>query len=34
VKEAAALQFPDDIDGYIACKSPCIAELYARCGLK
>ena len=34
VKEEAARQFPEDIDGYIACKSPCIAELYAQCGLK
>ena len=34
VKEQAARQFPEDIDGYIACKSPCIEELYALCGLK
>lgn len=34
VKEAAAQQFPEDIDGYIAYKSPCIEELYAQCGLK
>ena len=34
VKEKAAQLFPDDIDRYIAYKSPCIAELYAQCGLK
>ncbi len=34
VKEQAARQFPEDIDGYIACKSPCIEKLYALCGLK
>ena len=34
VKEAAAERFYDDIDGYIACKSPCIEELYRLCGLK
>ncbi len=33
VKEEAARLYPNDIDGYIAYKSPCIAELYARCGL-
>ena len=33
VKNAAAMLFPDDIDGYIAYKSPCIEELYKRCGL-
>ena len=33
VKERAAALYPDDIDGYIAYKSPCIAELYAQCGL-
>lgn len=33
VKEAAARLFPDNIDGYIAYKSPCIAELYRQCGL-
>ena len=33
VKEKAAELYPNDIDGYIAYKSPCIAELYARCGL-
>ena len=32
-KETAAKLFPDDIDGYIAYKAPCIEELYARCGL-
>ena len=33
VKETAARLYPNDIDGYIAYKSPCIEELYARCGL-
>ena len=33
VKEEAARLYPNDMDGYIAHKSPCIAELYARCGL-
>ena len=28
VKEEAAELFPDDIDGYIEYKSPCIAEIY------
>ena len=34
VKERAAALYPNDIDGYIAYKSPCIAQLYARCGIK
>ena len=34
VKEKAAGLFPDDIDGYIRYKSPCIEELYSLCGLK
>lgn len=34
VKEKAAELYPNDIDGYIAYKSPCIAELYQLCGLK
>ena len=34
VKEKAALLFPNDIDKYIAYKSPCIEELYTMCGLK
>ena len=33
VKESAAQLYPDDINGYIAYKSPCIAELYRLCGL-
>ena len=33
VKESAARLFPDDIDQYIAYKSPCVDELYAQCGL-
>ena len=32
-KEQAALLFPDDIDGYIKYKTPCIEELYKLCGL-
>ena len=34
VKERAARLFPEDIDGYIAYKAPCIAELYRQCGLE
>ena len=34
VKEEAAALFPEDIDGYIRYKSPCIEELYSICGLK
>jgi GrpB-like predicted nucleotidyltransferase (UPF0157 family) len=34
VKETAALLFPNDIDGYIEYKSPCIDALYHQCGLK
>ena len=34
VKEKAAALFPEDIDGYIRYKSPCIEELYSFCGLK
>ena len=33
VKLEGAQRFPEDIDGYIAHKAPCIAELYALCGL-
>lgn len=32
-KEQGAKLYPEDIDGYIAWKTPCIEELYARCGL-
>ena len=32
-KRRAAELFPDDIDGYIGYKAPCIAELYRECGL-
>ena len=34
VKETAAKLFPDDIDGYIRHKSPCIEEFYKMCGLE
>ena len=34
VKETAAQLYPDDIDRYIAYKSPCIEELYTQCGLQ
>ncbi len=34
VKENAAELFPNDIDKYIEYKSPCIEELYKKCGLK
>ena len=33
IKEKAAQLFPDDIDQYIQYKSPCIEELYRKCGL-
>lgn len=33
VKEEGARLFPNDIDGYIAHKAPCIAALYRECGL-
>ncbi len=34
IKETAAQLFPDNIDQYIAYKSPCIEEFYVMCGLK
>jgi GrpB-like predicted nucleotidyltransferase (UPF0157 family) len=34
VKETAARLYPNDIDGYIRHKSPCIEELYKQCGLQ
>lgn len=33
VKEEGARLFPDSIDDYIAYKSPCIEEIYRKCGL-
>ena len=33
VKEEGAKLFPDSIDDYIAFKSPCIEEIYKKCGL-
>ena len=33
VKEEAARLFPQDIDGYMQYKAPCIEELYRACGL-
>ena len=33
-KEKAAELFPNDIDKYIEYKTPCIEELYKKCGLK
>ena len=33
VKEKAAKLFPNDIDGYIRYKTPCIESLYKTCGL-
>ena len=33
VKRQAAQLFPNDIDGYIAYKAPCIEKLYKMCGL-
>ena len=34
IKEEAARLFPNDIEGYIAYKSPCIEEIYEICGLQ
>ena len=34
VKKEGAKLFPDSIDDYIAYKSPCIEEIYKKCGLK
>ena len=34
VKESAAALYPDDIDGYIKYKSPCITELYKKFGIE
>jgi GrpB-like predicted nucleotidyltransferase (UPF0157 family) len=34
VKETAAILFPNEIEKYIEYKTPCIEELYMRCGLK
>ena len=34
VKEKAAELYPNDIDQYVEYKSPCIEELYKKCGLK
>ena len=34
IKEKATKLFPNDIEGYIEYKSPCIEELYKECGLK
>lgn len=34
IKEKAAELFPNDIDGYIEYKAPCIKELYKECGLE
>lgn len=34
IKEEGAKRYPEDIDGYIAHKSPCIEEMYRKCGLK
>ncbi len=33
VKEDGAKLFPENIEGYIAFKSPCIEEIYTKCGL-
>lgn len=32
-KETAARHYPEDIAKYMACKAPCIEELYRLCGL-
>lgn len=33
VKIEVAIKYPTDIDSYIEAKSPCIAEIYRKCGL-
>ena len=33
IKETAAAQHPDDIEGYMAFKHDCIAAIYRKCGL-
>ena len=33
IKKRAAERFPNDIERYIECKTPCIEELYKLCGL-
>ena len=33
IKRQAASLFPQDIDGYMAMKAPCIRSLYRQCGL-
>lgn len=33
IKEEAARLYPDDVNGYMAHKSPCILALYRECGL-
>ena len=33
IKEEGARLFPDSIDDYIAYKSPCIEEIYKKCGV-
>ena len=33
IKMEAAKKYPTDIDSYIEAKSPCIAEIYRKCGL-
>ncbi len=33
IKRIAAARFPQDIDGYMAMKGPCIQEIYRQCGL-
>ncbi|WP_267901270.1 GrpB family protein [Clostridium tagluense] len=33
IKLQAAIKYPTDIDSYIETKSPCITEIYKKCGL-
>ena len=33
IKLQAAIKYPTDIDSYIGTKSPCITEIYKKCGL-
>ncbi|MCT4562791.1 MAG: GrpB family protein [Maledivibacter sp.] len=33
IKLQAATKYPTDIDSYIEAKSPCVNEIYRKCGL-
>jgi GrpB-like predicted nucleotidyltransferase (UPF0157 family) len=34
VKIIAAKHFPEDIDSYIIAKTPCVREIFIKCGLE